>query len=95
MKPIRPICPFCKSILNFSSLCLNHSNRPMFAYHNDIIYKITFLLDKHTVYVYTYGYISIYNWGNFIASFNYPFHQVSPESIDSLVTKLLKLKAFL
>lgn len=91
----RPICPFCNSTLNYSSICLNHHIRPMFAYHNDVIYKITFYLNKYTVYVYTYNCVAIYDSGFFIASFDYPFCQISPESIDSIVNKIIKLKAFI
>lgn len=86
-------CIFCNSILLSDVICLNHIHRPMFSHFNKVIYKITFMLPSHTIYIYPNDRISIRNFEH--QSFNIPYFQISPDSVESDLSKILKLKAFL
>ena len=86
-------CIFCNSTLLSDVLCINHCHRPMFSHFHEVIYKITFMLPSHTVYVYLDNIISICDRD--YQSFNIPYFHISPDSVESDLSKILKLKAFL
>lgn len=75
-------------------ICLNHYHRPMFSHFNEVIYKITFMLpDSYTLYIYIGDHISVRDRNH--KSFNIPYFPISPDSVESDLSKILKLKAFL
>lgn len=86
-------CIFCNCTLLADVICVNHIHRPIFSHLNEVIYKITFMLPSHTVYVYLDDRISIRNLNN--ESFTISYFHISPDSVESDLSKILKLKAFL